>query len=50
MAARLPLTRGTAAVRPPPDSDFVKWQREEYQKVAPDPKQWPKLFDKGSKS
>ena len=41
--ARFP---GTAADRPPPDSDFVKWQREEYQKVAPDPKQWPTLFDK----
>jgi pimeloyl-ACP methyl ester carboxylesterase len=33
-----------------PDSDFVKWQREEYQKVAPDPKQWPTLFDKVIKS
>jgi pimeloyl-ACP methyl ester carboxylesterase len=32
-----------------PDSDFVKWQREEYQKVAPDPKQWPTLFDKVTK-
>jgi pimeloyl-ACP methyl ester carboxylesterase len=41
---------GTAADRPPDDSDFVKWQREEYQKVAPDPKQWPTLFDKISKS
>ena len=41
---------GTAADRPPADSDFVKWQREEYQKVAPDPKQWPTLFDKATKS
>jgi pimeloyl-ACP methyl ester carboxylesterase len=41
---------GTAADRPPADSDFVKWQREEYQKVAPDPKQWPTLFDKVLKS
>jgi pimeloyl-ACP methyl ester carboxylesterase len=41
---------GTAADRPPPDSDFVKWQREEYQKVAPAPKQWPTLFDKATKS
>jgi pimeloyl-ACP methyl ester carboxylesterase len=40
----------TTADRPPADSDVVKWQREEYQKVAPDPKQWPKLFDKASKS
>jgi pimeloyl-ACP methyl ester carboxylesterase len=38
------------AVRPPADADFVKWQREEYQKVAPDPKQWPTLFDKATKS
>jgi pimeloyl-ACP methyl ester carboxylesterase len=32
------------------DADFVKWQREQYQKVAPDPKQWPTLFDKVTKS
>jgi pimeloyl-ACP methyl ester carboxylesterase len=37
---------GTAGDRPPADSDFVKWQREEYERVAPDPKQWPALFDK----
>jgi pimeloyl-ACP methyl ester carboxylesterase len=37
---------GNAADRPPSDADFVKWQREEYQKVAPDPKRWPSLFDK----
>ncbi len=41
---------GTAADRPPSDSDFVKWQREEYRKVAPDPEQWPTLFDKVSSS
>jgi pimeloyl-ACP methyl ester carboxylesterase len=41
---------GTAADQPPPDSDFVKWQREEYQKVAPDPKQWSTLFDKATQS
>jgi len=41
---------GTAADRPPSDADFVKWQREEYRKVAPDPKQWPTLFDKATKS
>jgi pimeloyl-ACP methyl ester carboxylesterase len=41
---------GTAADRPPPDSDVVKWQREEYQKVAPDPKQWSTLFHKATKS
>jgi pimeloyl-ACP methyl ester carboxylesterase len=41
---------GTAADRPSPDSDIVKWQREEYLKVAPDPKQWPTLFDKATMS
>jgi pimeloyl-ACP methyl ester carboxylesterase len=41
---------GTAADRPPADADFVKWQREEYQKVAPDPKQWPTLYDKATRS
>jgi pimeloyl-ACP methyl ester carboxylesterase len=41
---------GAASDRPPHDSDIVKWQREEYQKVAPDPKQWPTLFDKACKS
>jgi pimeloyl-ACP methyl ester carboxylesterase len=41
---------GSAADRPPADADFVKWYREEYQKVAPDPKQWPTLFDKATKS
>jgi pimeloyl-ACP methyl ester carboxylesterase len=40
-----PFPQGTDADQTP-DSDFVKWQREEYQKVAPDPKQWPRLFDK----
>jgi pimeloyl-ACP methyl ester carboxylesterase len=33
-----------------PDADFVKWQREQYQKVAPDPKHWSTLFDKATKS
>jgi pimeloyl-ACP methyl ester carboxylesterase len=41
---------GTAADRPPADADLVKWQREEYRKVAPDPKQWPTLYDKATKS
>ena len=41
---------GTAAHRPSPDSDVVKWQRQEYQKVAPDPKHWPTLFDKATRS
>jgi pimeloyl-ACP methyl ester carboxylesterase len=41
---------GSAADRSPHDADLVKWQREEYQKVAPDPKQWPTLFDKATRS
>jgi pimeloyl-ACP methyl ester carboxylesterase len=41
---------GTAADRPPADSDLVKWQREEYRRVAPDPEQWPTLLDKATKS
>ena len=41
---------GTVADRPPADADYVKWQREEYQKVAPDPKHWPTLYDKATKS
>ena len=41
--------KGIAADRNP-NADFVKWQREEYQKVAPDPKQWPTLFDKVAQS
>ena len=41
---------GTAADRAPHDSNLVKWQREEYQKVAPDPRQWPTLFDKATMS
>jgi pimeloyl-ACP methyl ester carboxylesterase len=41
---------GTVGDRPPPDAEYVKWQREEYQKVAPDPKQWPTLYDKATKS
>jgi pimeloyl-ACP methyl ester carboxylesterase len=41
---------GAVADRPPADADYVKWQREEYQKLAPDPKQWPTLYDKATKS
>jgi pimeloyl-ACP methyl ester carboxylesterase len=41
---------GNAADRPPSDADFVKWQREEYQKVAPDPTHWPTLYDKATAS
>jgi pimeloyl-ACP methyl ester carboxylesterase len=41
---------GTAADRSAGDSDLVKWQREEHQKVAPAPEQWPRLFDKISNS
>jgi pimeloyl-ACP methyl ester carboxylesterase len=41
---------GTVGDRPPADAEYVKWQREEYQKVAPDPKQWPTLYDKATKS
>jgi pimeloyl-ACP methyl ester carboxylesterase len=44
-----PIPKDTAAVVTP-DSDLVKWEREEYQKVAPDPKQWPTLFAKVLKS
>jgi pimeloyl-ACP methyl ester carboxylesterase len=33
-----------------PDSDLVKWEREEYQKVAPEPKQWPTMFAKALNS
>jgi pimeloyl-ACP methyl ester carboxylesterase len=40
----------SGANRPGSDSDVVKWQREEYKKVAPDPKQWPTLFEKVGKS
>ena len=29
-----------------PDSDQVKWEREEYLRVAPDPKHWRSLFAK----
>ncbi len=44
-----PIPKETAAVVTP-DSDLVKWEREEYQKVAPDPKQWPTVFAKAIKS
>jgi pimeloyl-ACP methyl ester carboxylesterase len=40
----------TSADRPPADAEYVKWQREEYQKVAPDPKRWPTLYDKATMS
>jgi pimeloyl-ACP methyl ester carboxylesterase len=40
-----PFPKDTAAVLTP-DSDAFKWKREEYQKVAPEPKQWPTLFAK----
>jgi pimeloyl-ACP methyl ester carboxylesterase len=33
-----------------PDSHLVKWEREEYRKVAPDPKHWPTFFGKVLKS
>jgi hypothetical protein len=32
------------------NSDLVKWEREEYRKVAPAPNQWPALFAKVMKS
>jgi len=32
------------------DSDLVKWEREQYRKVAPDPRQWPTLVAKDLKS
>jgi pimeloyl-ACP methyl ester carboxylesterase len=41
---------GTVGDRPPAGADYVKWQREEYQKVAPDPKLWPTHYDKATKS
>ena len=40
----------SGASRPPADSAFVKWQREEYQKVASDPKHWATLYDKATRS
>jgi pimeloyl-ACP methyl ester carboxylesterase len=43
-----PIPKETAAVVTP-DSDLVKWEREEYQKVAPDPKQWSTVFAKALK-
>jgi pimeloyl-ACP methyl ester carboxylesterase len=44
-----PFPKDSATVLTP-DSDAFKWKREEYQKVAPDPKQWPTLFKKVLKS
>lgn len=40
-----PIPKKTAAVVAP-DSDLVKWEREEYRKVAPDPQQWSTVFAK----
>jgi pimeloyl-ACP methyl ester carboxylesterase len=44
-----PFPKDIAAVVTP-DSGMVRWEREEYQKVASDPKQWPTLFAKVLKS
>jgi pimeloyl-ACP methyl ester carboxylesterase len=44
-----PIPKDTAAVVTP-DSDRVKWEREEYQKVASDPEQWSTLFAKSLKT
>lgn len=41
---------GSAADRLPHDSSVVRWQREEYQKVAPHPEHWAVFFDKASAS
>jgi pimeloyl-ACP methyl ester carboxylesterase len=43
-----PIPKETAAVVTH-DSDLIKWEREEYQKVAPDPEQWPTLLAKALK-
>jgi pimeloyl-ACP methyl ester carboxylesterase len=40
-----PIPKETAAVVTA-DSDLIKWEREQYQKVAPDPKHWPGLLSK----
>jgi pimeloyl-ACP methyl ester carboxylesterase len=44
-----PFPRDIAAVVTA-DSGLVKWEREEYQKVAPEPKQWPTMFAKALNS
>jgi pimeloyl-ACP methyl ester carboxylesterase len=44
-----PFPKDAAAVVTP-DSNLVRWEREQYQKVAPDPKRWPTLFAKVLKS
>jgi pimeloyl-ACP methyl ester carboxylesterase len=44
-----PIPKNVAAVVTS-DSDLVKWEREEYQKVARDPKQWSTIFAKVLKS
>jgi pimeloyl-ACP methyl ester carboxylesterase len=33
-----------------PDAEQVKWEREEYQKMAPDARHWVRLFNKALKS
>jgi pimeloyl-ACP methyl ester carboxylesterase len=43
-----PFPKEIAAVVTP-DSDLVKWEREEYRKVAPDPERWPTIFAKALK-
>jgi pimeloyl-ACP methyl ester carboxylesterase len=40
-----PFPKDIAAVVTP-DSDLIKWEREAYRKVAPDPKQWRTIFAK----
>lgn len=44
-----PLPKDLATVFTP-DSDLIKWEREQYQMVAPDPGQWPTLFARVLKS
>jgi pimeloyl-ACP methyl ester carboxylesterase len=31
---------------PSAESDYIKFQRENYKKVAPDPEYWPRIYDK----
>lgn len=44
-----PFPKDLAAVFTP-ESDLIRWEREEYRKVAPDPRQWPTVFAKTLKS
>lgn len=44
-----PFPKNIAAVITP-DCDLIKWEREEYRKVAPDPERWPVVFSKALKS